>query len=404
MPRELLDRLYGYTDYARRRHAPYTPAVYDLGGMRRLLAALGNPEAGMAVVHLAGTKGKGSTATYLARLLTASGFRTGLTTSPQVRDERDRIAVNGRPIGWPDFERLFRLCETRAKAAGLRPTVFEFFTAMALLWFKEKKVHWAVVETGLGGRLDSTNVLAPKLTVLTPIGMDHMDKLGHTLALIAGEKAGILKAGVPAIVAPQRPAARAVIRRTAAQVGAPLIAVDEASLPKAWRHIAPAYQGINRAVALAAVKALGVALPTPAKIKACFETPIPGRYQKGGPFLLDGAHNPMAMEQLARSLKAEKVSFPGTALVIFCLADKDLAGMLRCFPKSMPRHYFDLDLPWARATRGANLKRLPRGLPILKTLGAIRDLARTHERVVITGSFSLVAHVLASKELGPYFK
>jgi dihydrofolate synthase/folylpolyglutamate synthase len=169
----LLDRLYGYTDYARRRNAPYTPAVYDPRGMTRLLSALGNPQNSFQVVHLAGTKGKGSTATYLARLLMAAGHRTGLTTSPQVFDERDRIAVGGQIISWGDFGRLFEICERTAKKKGLKPTVFEFFTAMALLYFKEKQVAWAVVETGLGGRLDSTNVLEPRLTAITAIAADN---------------------------------------------------------------------------------------------------------------------------------------------------------------------------------------------------------------------------------------
>lgn len=390
----LLDRLYGYTDYARRRNAPYTPAVYDPGGMTRLLAALGNPQTAFQIVHLAGTKGKGSTATYLARLLTAAGHRTGLTTSPQVFDERDRIAVGGQIISWAAFGRLFEVCEKAARKAGLKPTVFEFFTAMALLYFKEKKVAWAVVETGLGGRLDSTNVLNPRLTAITAIGYDHMDKLGNTLTLIAGEKAGIIKHQVPVVMAPQRATAEKVIRKKARQMSAPVERVAIEKMPPGLHGLVPAYQLVNRATALKCLEVLGMPLPPPSKWLGALSSPIPGRYQKIGPFLVDGAHNPLAMEKLAGSIQKDPGLKGKMALVVFCLADKDLKGMLKPFPQKMPRFYYDLDLPWAPANRAANLKRLPRGMPVLKNVGELKALCHRFDHVVVTGSFSLVSHVL----------
>ncbi|MBN8216717.1 MAG: hypothetical protein J0L75_08735 [Spirochaetes bacterium] len=397
-PQAVLDRLYAYTDFARRRTASYTAKHYHLDGMRALLAALGNPEARLRIVHVAGTKGKGSTCHYLARLLTESGEKTGLYTSPQVFDERDRIRVGGRPLSWAEFTRLFEACERAARRAKLRPTVFEFFTAMALVHFKACGVSFAVMETGLGGRLDSTNVLSPELCLITPIDFDHMDKLGDTLDAIASEKAGIIKRGIPVLTSPQRPAAARVIRQKAERERAPLTIVSENDaglLPPALPS--PRYQDGNRALALAAFRRLGGELG-PRAAHRVLSSPVAGRYQRLGRYLLDGAHNPFAVERLVDSVKRDPhLRGRRVAVVFFCLSDKPLKKMLGLFPRTWARHYFDLDLAWAPGNRAANLAALGGGKgrpPVLADWKAVEAVSRVHDITLLTGSFSLVSHAL----------
>ncbi len=197
--------------------------VFSLERVLRLLDRLGDPHNAYPTVHVAGTKGKGSTCVFLASILQSAGFRTGLYTSPHLLELRERFQINGVLISEKEFADLVETIQPHAEPDL---TYFEVTTACAFLWFARRKVEAAVVEVGLGGRLDATNVLQPEVAVLTPIGLDHRSILGSTLREIAGEKAGILKKWVPAVMASQPDEAAALFRRTADSLGISLREVD----------------------------------------------------------------------------------------------------------------------------------------------------------------------------------
>ena len=203
-------------------------AKFGLERIRAVLAALDHPEDAFRVVHVAGTNGKGSTCAMISAGLQAAGIRTGLFTSPHLVEPVERIQINGLPVTESDFARAFNTVHQAAGSLALdcHPSYFETVAAMGFLLFREKGVHTAVVEVGLGGRLDATNVVNPALTVITPIDFDHEVYLGNTIESIAGEKAGILKPGVRAVFARQRPEAAAALDARAAQLG---IAVRQAA-------------------------------------------------------------------------------------------------------------------------------------------------------------------------------
>ena len=223
----------GRINYERTAFVPYLERQLKLDRMRQLLTRLGQPDAGMKIVHVAGTKGKGSTSTMIAAMLTAAGYRTGVFSSPHLERIEERFAVDGRPCSADELVALVnrlipivRAMDEEAAAEGDPtggPTYFEITTAMALLHFVERAVDAAVVEVGLGGRLDSTNVCLPAVSVITSISFDHMRQLGYTLASIAREKAGIVKPGVPVLSGVTDPEPQAVIAQTARDHGCRLI-------------------------------------------------------------------------------------------------------------------------------------------------------------------------------------
>ncbi|MFQ5594482.1 MAG: bifunctional folylpolyglutamate synthase/dihydrofolate synthase [Anaerolineae bacterium] len=221
---QTLDYIYSFANFETRPAGQQTPADYTLHRIRALLARLGNPQDQYPTVHIAGTKGKGSTAAMLTSILAAAGYRAGLYTSPHLHTYRERIRVDGRLISEEEvihwIENHRGLLDT---LEGL--TTFEVTTAMGFDTFAREVVDIAVIEVGLGGRLDTTNVITPVLSVITPVSLDHTEILGDTITQIAREKAGILKPGVPAVVAPQSAEAMSVIERVAGDLGAELIAV-----------------------------------------------------------------------------------------------------------------------------------------------------------------------------------
>lgn len=221
---QALDYLYSFVDYSLTRAFRYSPEKFDLTRMQKLLDRLGNPHKQYKVIHLAGTKGKGSTASLITNALAAAGYKVGFYTSPHLIEFNERIQVNGRLI---PKQSLIDLVET------LKPhveyikqiTTFELTTAVAFLYFLEQKVDVAVVEVGLGGRLDATNLVDPLVSVITSISYDHMAVLGNTLSSIATEKAGIIKEGRPVVVSPQKTETLRVIQRVAREKNAPLTLV-----------------------------------------------------------------------------------------------------------------------------------------------------------------------------------
>jgi dihydrofolate synthase/folylpolyglutamate synthase len=286
-------------------------------GLERIVAvleALRNPERAYRVVHVAGTNGKGSTCAMIDAGLRAAGVRTGLFTSPHLIEPTERIQIDGIPVSQRDFERAFNVVHETAERLDLdcHPTYFETVTAMAFWLFREKKVETAVVEVGLGGRLDSTNVVHPVLTVITPIDFDHEAYLGHTIEAIAGEKAGILKPGVPAVFARQRPEAAAVLEARAGELRVPVTRFKEFEIRDLHMDargsrfsgivcpLAGEHQIDNAVTAALALRALGI---SPDGIK---DARWPGRIEHVSPnpdIILDGAHNPAGARALARYLE-----------------------------------------------------------------------------------------------------
>jgi dihydrofolate synthase/folylpolyglutamate synthase len=228
-----LDWLLGRINYERTAVIPYNQRQLKLDRMRQLLTRLGQPDAALKIVHVAGTKGKGSTAAMIAAVLTAAGYRTGVYSSPHLERIEERFVVDGNPCAAAELvalvERLkpvVRSMDEEAAAAGDPnggPTYFDLTTALAMVHFAERQVDAVVLEVGLGGRLDSTNVCLPVVSVITSISRDHTKQLGDSLALIAGEKAGIIKPGVPVVCGVTDPEPRTVIQRTAREHGCRLI-------------------------------------------------------------------------------------------------------------------------------------------------------------------------------------
>ncbi len=219
-----LDYLYSFVDYSLTRNLRYSPEKFDLARMEALMERLNRPERQYPVIHVAGTKGKGSVSVMCASALRAQGYRTGFYTSPHLHEYTERIQIDGQPIGKQELVELVR--EIKPHVAAIeRLTTFEITTALAFMYFARQKAGVAVIEVGLGGRLDATNVLPPLVSVITSLSMDHMNVLGDTLALIAAEKAGIIKPGRPVVMAPQNNEARLVVERIAAERGSSLVEI-----------------------------------------------------------------------------------------------------------------------------------------------------------------------------------
>lgn len=217
-----LNYLYSYVDFSLQKSTRYSPENFNLDRMRALISALGDPEQGYPIIHIAGTKGKGSVASCCASALGAAGYRVGLYTSPHLQDYVERIQINGWPM--PHEDLVAQVDEIKPIVESIPElTTFEITTALAYKYFQREGVDVAVIEVGLGGRLDATNVCLPVVSVITSLSYDHTHLLGDTLAEIAGEKAGIIKPRVPVVLAPQKDEARQVIERIAQELNAPLI-------------------------------------------------------------------------------------------------------------------------------------------------------------------------------------
>lgn len=416
---QVIGKLYQRINYEKIGHAPYSDANYRLDRTRKLLTCLGEPHLAAPAVHIAGTKGKGSTATFLSELLTAAGYRTGLYTSPHIVKLEERFRINNLPCSQAE---LIALAEQTLAAAdrveaegGGRATFFELTTALAFLHFAQQKVQVAVVEVGLGGRLDSTNVCQPSVCVITSIGLDHQAQLGHTIAEIAGEKAGIIKPGVPVISSARHPHARRVIADVARTRQAELRLIgsefdckwqavtSEPSgsattvarcefLPRytpsllgqsSWNlSLLGAHQGDNLAAALATIDLLaeqGWSIPQAALPQAVEQTQAPARLQIVGhqPWrLVDTAHNP---DSVAATLAALDTHFPGQARTIVFAAsrDKDVEAMLRLLAGRCRRLIL------------TQYHKNPRGLPL-------EELAASAQRVIGSASSGQGTEVLSA--------
>jgi dihydrofolate synthase/folylpolyglutamate synthase len=305
-------------------------ANFGLENTRKLAALVGNPQEKLRFIHVAGTNGKGSTCAMLESIYRAAGLRVGLFTSPHLVSFRERIQVNRQLISENELVRLVEEIQPLLKQfpSDNHPTLFEFATVMALKFFAEQKCGLVIWETGLGGRLDATNIVTPLASVITNIAFDHQQWLGDTLEKIAAEKAGIIKPGIPVVTATDESSALAVIEKTAREKNAPLEIVSRLAGTLAPPLLGE-HQKINAALALATIEVLQNQIPVAAKKihEGLVNVNWPGRLQliekpDGQKILLDGAHNVASAKVLRQAL--EKI-FPANerTLVLGALQDKD---------------------------------------------------------------------------------
>ena len=381
----------------------------DLDGTRALLAALGNPHTRFHSVHVAGTNGKGSVCAIVERVLREAGVRTGLFTSPHLVDFRERIRVNGQ---WADQSRLEqRLAHIQSLPEGRDRTFFEVCTALGFDDFARRGVEWAVVEVGLGGRLDCTNVISPEVCVITAIGLDHTEILGDTIGKIATEKAGIIKPGVAVVVAegPGNDTVAAIARER----GAPLTIAPGNVLPTAWRDVAlpaplaGAHQRANAALALetlAVLRERGLPIADDAVTPGLAAVRWPGRLERAArePRLWwDGAHNVEGVRALADAWHAAACGDPGT-IVLAVSRDKDARAMLETFARRFPRARLIATRSRSeRALEPDTIARLARDIGIHAesapdvNAALARALARTGgDAVLLTGSLFAVGEAM----------
>lgn len=398
-----------------------------LDRMVALLEELGRPQDDLRFVHVAGTNGKGSTCAYLASILQAAGYRVGLFTSPFIECFEERIRVNGANITTEELSRAVaavRPCaEAVEKRTGDHPTEFELMAAVAFEHFRSSACDVVVLEVGLGGRLDATNVIdAPEASVIARIGLDHTDLLGDTLAAVAGEKAGIIKPGVPVVSWPQDEEAMAVVERVCAERGCALTTPDFASLhvePLEWgkrgdaaefselrcfsyrgeefaTRLLGSYQAANAALALETVRVLverGWDIPAEAQFAGVAAARWPGRFEvvASDPLtIIDGGHNPQGAQALASSL-ADALGEKGLGSVTFVmgvLADKDYGAMATAIA------------PWARRVI-VYTPDSPRALPGGELAAYLQEACELEAAAVPTPAEAMAqARMLVASETG----
>ncbi len=401
----------------------------DLGNTILLLQHLDNPHHHFKSIHVAGTNGKGSTSHMLAAIMQTAGYSTGLYTSPHLRDFRERIRVNGEMVSEEfviDFtEKIKPVIE------AIEPSFFEVTVAMAFAWFAAQKVDVAVIETGLGGRLDSTNIITPDISVITNIGWDHMNILGNTLPAIAAEKAGIIKQEVPVVVGEVLPETRQVFTDTAAAQGAPLLiasdvyrilskqlTVDTLRITvqppqgdqiQLQSDLPGIYQQHNMLTTYAAAKVLahsGWAL-TDAVISrgmahAAALTGLQGRWQlmHRQPWLIaDVAHNADGIYQLIQHIDSVRDQIENVHIIYGTSADKDLSGIWPLWPRDYHYYFTSAQLP--RAMPAAQLAALAaaQGIAgqdfpnVMKALAYVTGIAATNDLIMVCGSVFVVGEI-----------
>lgn len=373
---EALDYLYSYVDYSLTRSMRNAAKNFNLGRVNILLHLLGDPHLQYKVIHVAGTKGKGSTSAMMASALRAGGYQVGFYTSPHLSDYCERIQINGEPVS---HSRLVELVEEIKPCVDQveKITTFEITTALGFLYFAQEAVDVAVIEVGLGGRLDATNVVSPLVSVITSLSLDHINVLGDTLAKIAVEKAGIIKEGRPVVLSPQREEARLVVTRIAEERQSPLVLVGHDYLFAPWSHslsgqsllVWPAadqplvdsfietggrenweplrltlpllghHQVENAATAYAALqiaKSEGLKISEADIIRGFSDVYWPGRFEvlrRSPLFIVDSAHNRNSALKLRQAIDDYLPGLP-VILIFGASEDKDVKGM---FAELLPR-------------------------------------------------------------------
>jgi dihydrofolate synthase/folylpolyglutamate synthase len=395
----------------------------------QLLVRLGSPQKRLSAIHVAGTNGKGSVVATCDALLRARGLKVGRYTSPHLIDFRERITINGSPITERDVVEFLEQWVPFGEQIGA--TFFELTTAMAFDWLARNEVDVAVIETGLGGRLDSTNVLEPLVTTVTSIGLDHTDLLGNTREAIAREKAGIFKRGAPAVIGETDPSIRNLLAGIAGDVGSSEVVVlddrydiDDIELTERGtaftladsrgekRIVTPltgAYQARNTATAIATLATLGDRYSPPPDItRALRDVFLPGRFHRHGKYIFDVAHNPDGARTVAQSMIALDAPRPRVA-VVAVLADKDWQGIVRELAPAVDRFVFT-NAPSAPADRrwnAADAHALATSGGIDSTLetnldAALKLAGKESGTVLVTGSFHTVGDVMSRLQVSPF--
>lgn len=396
-----------YTATPKFTHAP------GLEVMGALCAKLGDPQRGLQCVHIAGTNGKGSCAAMTAAVLQAAGYRTGLYTSPDLTGPWERVKVDGVDINLDDFARITE--RVKAACEGLdEPSYFEKMTAAAFLYFAERHCDYVVLETGLGGRLDATNIIeTPAVSVIMPIGLDHTAVLGGTLSAVAGEKAGIIKPGCPVVCAPQPDEALAMIKARCEVAGAPLHLVDITKI-----HYGPfslegqrfsygdmadvdiallgRHQAENACAVIETARTLGLDEADIRAGLAAAKWPCRFEYVPGTPpFILDGAHNPHGAAALAEGLRAYLPDRKCTMLM-GVMRDKDWRGVLDIMEPLAARFVCVAPEDGPRALSAAELADTVRSVPAQAagSLDQALEICRRYDEPVCAfGSLYYIGHL-----------
>jgi len=429
--KQAIGYLFGKTDYEKQQHLRYNVTTFNLRRMEKLLSLLGNPHRKIHTVHIAGTKGKGSTATMLAKMLESNGYNVGLYTSPHVVHLHERIMVNSEMIAASAMlgllNRIYAPVEKMSKSDP--PTFFEIMTALAFMYFVDKEVDIGVIETGLGGRLDSTNVVEPEVVGITSLSIDHQQQLGDTIDSIAKEKAGIFKRGVPAITVQQEPTAMQVLKSHAAAVKAPLSVtggdIDFSHRFETSREHGPhtriclttptskfehlrvplhgTHQAINCGLALAMLdklKASGYEIDNEKAAKGLYGVSLSGRMEMicdDPRIMIDAAHNAASIRALIHAI-GQNIPYDSMVVIFGCNSDKDVGGMLRELQYGADKVIFTRSNS-ARAISPEDLaemyteicgKMCQTAVSLGEALGLARSAVSREDLICITGSFYLI--------------
>lgn len=378
----------------------------DLSNTLALMESLGHPERGLKCVHVAGTNGKGSTSSLIASALQCARYKVGLHTSPHLKDFRERFRINGAMVSEDTVTRFVE--KYRATFEPIAPSFFEWGVAFALWWFREQQVDIAVLETGMGGRLDSTNVVMPEVSVITNIGWDHMQFLGVTLEAIAAEKAGIVKHKVPIVIGEAEGEVADVFRRKAEQELAPIAFADHRA-PLSYRlGLAGEHQERNARTALSAIEQLrhrGWLIQDEAIAQGFAEvvarTGLRGRWEVIGQApitIVDVAHNMDGMRVVNELLA--RTDYDHLHVVLGMVNDKDIDAVLQQLPRNGSYHFCKADIPRGLDADELRMKGELFGLTgtshasVAQALVAARKAAKMHDLVLVTGSVFVVAEVL----------
>jgi dihydrofolate synthase/folylpolyglutamate synthase len=429
--KEAISYLYAQTNYEKETALRYNVTTFNLDRMEKLLSLVGKPHKKIATVHIAGTKGKGSTAVMLAKMLEANDYNVGLYTSPHVVHLHERIAVNSKTISEREMlgllNRIYAPVEKMSKTDA--PTFFEIMTALAFMHFADVKVDIAVIETGLGGRLDSTNVIKPEVVGITSLSIDHHQQLGKTLDSIAKEKAGVFKRGVPIVSVQQAPEAMSILKSQATAVKAPLsvtghdidfsyrfensrehgphMRVCLTTPTSSFEHLRVPlhgkHQAINCGLALAMLdklKSIGYEIDNEKAIEGLGKVWLAGRMEMicdDPRVMIDGAHNAASIQALIHAI-GQNITYDSMVIIFGCNNDKDVVGMLNKLQYGADKVIF---------TRSSSAKAMsPEDLVDMYTeicgkmcqsavsLGEALQLARSavckEDLICITGSFYLI--------------
>jgi dihydrofolate synthase/folylpolyglutamate synthase len=433
-----LEFLESFINYERRTNYRYNSREFNLDRMASLLEKLGNPHLTSRAIHIAGTKGKGSTASMIASILMDHGYSVGLYTSPHLVTPRERFRLNGEMISEEEFtllvERIRPLAEEMRHDDRLGDlTFFELYTAIGFLWFSDRNTEIWVVEVGLGGRLDATNMLDPMLTIITPIGHDHTNILGHSLAEIAREKAGIVKKGVPLLVSPQEEEAMSAIRARCDDIGAPVTEVDkvasaerEATSPAGERFSAKVmssqyhnlflplvgrHQISNALTAITAIQILeGEIKVSEAAVHSGLARVVwPGRIQvvRERPIvIIDVAHSPESIRMLRKTIQGI-FKYSRAILILGLSAGKnideiafELTGfadvMIVTKAQNTPRMMSPSDL---RERLGSKFDGVIAIEKVTEALAEALTISKPDDLICVTGSFYHVGELMAHLQL-----